>query len=63
MLFEDEISGAWGAQSGKHPTVGFGSGHDLMVREFKPRVELSTCLGFSLSLKINKLKNIYEIRG
>ena len=26
----------------KHPTLGFGSGHDLTVCEFKPHVELCT---------------------
>ena len=29
------------AQSVKHPTLDFGSGHDLMVHEFKPRVGFS----------------------
>ena len=28
------------AQSVKHPTLGFGSGHDLMVCEFEPLVGL-----------------------
>ena len=58
------------AQSGKRPTLGFGSGHDLTVRGIEPRVGLHTeygaCLEFSLSappllthtlslsLKINK---------
>ena len=28
------------AQSVKRPTLGFGSGHDLMVREFKPLMGL-----------------------
>ena len=32
--------GAWEAQWVKHPTLGFGSGHDLTVREFEPRVGL-----------------------
>ena len=27
--------GAWVAQSVKHPTLDFSSGHDLMVREFE----------------------------
>ena len=35
-----ESWGAWVAQSGKHPTLDFGSGHDLTVREFEPRVGL-----------------------
>ena len=30
------------AQSVKHPTLGFGSGHDLMVCEFEPRTGLYT---------------------
>ena len=28
------------AQSGRHPTLGFGSVHDLTVREFEPLVGL-----------------------
>ena len=28
--------GAWVAQMVEHPTLDFGSGHDLLVREFKP---------------------------
>ena len=56
------------AQSGKRPTLDFGSGHDLTVQEIKPCVWLCTDSGepvwdplspfpFSLS-KINKhLKN------
>ena len=35
--------GTWVAQSVERPTLGFSSGHDLMVREIEP------CLGFSLS--------------
>ena len=30
----------WVAQSVKHPTLDFGSGYDLMVREFEPHLEL-----------------------
>ena len=30
------------AQSAKCPTLDFGSGHDLTVREIEPRVELCT---------------------
>ena len=30
--------GAWVAQSVKHPTLGFRSGHDLTVCEFKPDI-------------------------
>ena len=32
--------GAWVAQSGKHPTLRFGSGRDFTVRGFKPHVVL-----------------------
>ena len=40
-LLKDLIfKGAWVAQSVKRPTLGFGSGHDLMVREFKPLIGL-----------------------
>ena len=28
--------GTWEAQSVKHPTLGFASGHDLTVREVEP---------------------------
>ena len=39
MSFLKNVSrGAWVAQSVKYPTLGFGSGHDLTVREFQPRV-------------------------
>ena len=34
--------GAWVAQSLKHLTLGFSSGHDLTVYEFKPRIGLCT---------------------
>ena len=30
------------AQSVKHPTLDFGSGHDLMVCEIEPRIGLCT---------------------
>ena len=30
--------GAWVAQSVKHLTLDFGSGHDLAIWEFKPRI-------------------------
>ena len=33
--------GAWVAQSVKHPTPDFSSGHDLTVHEIKPRIRLS----------------------
>ena len=41
--------GAWMAQSVKHPTLDFGSGHDLRVREFKPHVRL--CSGSELTMR------------
>ena len=28
------------SQSGKHPTLDLGSGHDLMICEFEPRIRL-----------------------
>ena len=31
-------AGAWAALSVKRPAVGFSSGHDLTLREFKPRI-------------------------
>ena len=57
-------------QSIKQPTLGFGSGHDLVVGEFKPHIglcadsvesawdSLSLCPSHAcvLTLKINKLK-------
>ena len=36
LLSKVESRGAWVAQSVKRLTAGFGSGHDLMVGEFKP---------------------------
>ena len=35
-----DYGGAWVAQLAKHLTLDFGSGHDLMVREFKPQTGL-----------------------
>ena len=35
-----EARGAWGAQSIQHPTLGFGSGHDLNIFGFEPCVGL-----------------------
>ena len=32
--------GTWAAQSVKHLTIGFSSGHDLTVLEFKPHIGL-----------------------
>ena len=61
--------GAWVVPSVECPTLGFGSGHDLMACELEPHIGLcadrsGACLGFSLSispclslfLKINKFK-------
>ena len=58
------------AQSFKHPTLGFGSGHDLMVCGIEPRVGLYTDRTkpswniLSLSLSINrhfkKLKAVHS---
>nr|XP_060511482.1 uncharacterized protein LOC132692753 [Panthera onca] len=51
--------GAWVAQLVKHPTLDFGSGHDLAVREFEPRVglcadssESEACFRFCVSLSL-----------
>ena len=42
------------AQLVEHPTLGFGSGHDLMVREFEPALTLQSLLGIlSLSLSLS----------
>ena len=35
-----EVRGAWLAQSLKQPTLDFGSGRDLTVREFEPHIGL-----------------------
>ena len=56
------------AQLVKHPTLDFGSGHDLMVGELEPHIRLCAdseepawdSLSPPLSLKINKLKKIPE---
>ena len=58
---------AWGAQSAELLTLDFGSGHDLTVREFKPRVGLCTdnaepawnSLSLSLSLSAPSLFVLY----
>ena len=34
------LGGTWVAQSVKHPPLDFGSGLDLTIREFKPRMGL-----------------------
>ena len=52
--------GWWGeAQMVERPTVHFGSGHDLVVYEFEPRIGLcadgsepGTCFGFCVSLSL-----------
>ena len=41
-LKREDYKGTWVAQSLKHPTLDFGSGHDLMVREIKSRFGLWT---------------------
>ena len=33
---KEEKGGTWVTQSVKHPLLGFSSGHDLTVHEFKP---------------------------
>ena len=69
-ILKSQFRGAWVAQSVKHPTLDFISGHDLTVHEFKPEdrlwtdsaepswdsLSLSVPPPFSLSQKsINKL--------
>ena len=68
------IRGAWVARSIKWATLGFGSGHDLRVLEFRPCVGLSAdsmepawdslslflCCSPSLPLKINKKRKEEE---
>ena len=41
FLFKKRSRGTWVAQSVEEPTLDFGSGHDLTVREFEPRIRLS----------------------
>ena len=57
------------AQSVRHLTLDFGSGHDVMVHGFEPCIGLgilslpvcpSPTHSFSLSLSRNKLKKIYK---
>ena len=50
--------GSWVAQLVKHPTLCFGSGHDLIVHGINPCIGLwmtqcGACLGFSLSLTLS----------
>ena len=40
QLVPNQDKGAWVAQSVKHPSLDLSSGHDLMVREFEPRIRL-----------------------
>ena len=55
--------GTWGAQSVRRLTLDLGSGHNLTVHEFKPRVRLGTdcteptwdSLPLSLSLSPSKI--------
>ena len=42
ILERTKLRGAWVAQSVKHLTLGFGSGHDCTVPEFEPCVGLYT---------------------
>ena len=63
----ERFGGAWVAKSIKHPTLGFGSGHDLTVHEFEPFIRLcgvstawnslspSLPLPCSLSLSLSKI--------
>ena len=51
--------GTWVAQSVKHLTLGFGSGHDLVTHKFEPRIGLcadssepGACFGFCVSLSL-----------
>ena len=58
---EKHIKGTWVAQSVEYLTPDFGSGHDLMVCEFKPHIRLSAVstepavdpLSSSLSLSLH----------
>ena len=40
MEVKTQPQGAWLAQFVEHPTLDFGSGHDLVVREFEPHLGL-----------------------
>ena len=42
MNYRKDKQGTWVAQSVRHITLDFGSGHDLMVRQFKPLMGLFT---------------------
>ena len=60
-VFIKNIQGAWVAQLVKRLTLGFGSGHDLVVGEFEPRVRFCVdstepawnSLSLSLSLSLS----------
>ena len=54
-LFENKrLKGLPGAQSLEHLSLGFGSGHELMVHGFEPQ---GASLGFSLSLSLSLSQN------
>ena len=40
MKIKATVRGAWAAQSVEHPTLDFGSGHDLTVRGTEPPIRL-----------------------
>ena len=48
------VGGTWVAWSVKHQTLGFGSGHDLIVMRSSPALstECGACLEFSLTLSL-----------
>ena len=53
------MGGAWVAQLVKRLALGFGSGHDLTVHGFEPRIKLcadgsepGACFGFCVSLSL-----------
>ena len=60
-LVKEKTWGAWVALLVKPPALGFGSGHDLTVCEFKPHIRLCTgsrepawdSLSLSLSLSLS----------
>ena len=57
LCIEIAFRDAWVAQLVKYLTPDFDSGHDLVVCEIEPHVELHTehgdCLGFFLSLSLS----------
>ena len=59
-IWKRTFLGALVAQLVGGPTLGFGSGHDLTVREFEPHSNYAgcgACLGFSFSLPPTLSKN------